>query len=107
MLNVGAMRHQIIIEKVTETRTGTGGVTQTWGTFAEPWAERVEQPGREFQAADQKVAEAKRLYRIRWRTDLTRKMRINDEGDIWDIHSINEIEHRTGLEIQATADRVS
>lgn len=101
-MRIGAMRHRIIIEKNTPTRSGTGAEVESWATFVTVWSQRKDEPGREFVAGDQKVAKRKRVYLIRWRAGLDEEMRVNDGGEVWDIHSINELGNRAALEILAT-----
>lgn len=102
-MRAGEMDRRIVIEQNTPTRSSSGAEKAAWTTLATVWAKVMEQRGREFFGSQTVVGEAKAVFRIRHRSDVTRAMRISYNGEIWDIHSIDELPRRTGLDILATA----
>jgi SPP1 family predicted phage head-tail adaptor len=102
-VNAGAMDRRIRIEQATTSADGYGQPIETWSLLAEVWAEVAPLRGRELWAAQQVNAELTTRFRIRYRSDVTEKMRIICEGTEYDIESIAEIGRREGLEIMATA----
>ncbi len=109
-MRAGRLNTRITIEQPSESRSATGAVVTTWSTLATVWAEVVPLRGREFYAAQAVQAETDVKYRIRWRDDVTPKMRINASGVLHDIRAVfdaaNEragIAPRELLEITAKA----
>ena len=81
----------ITIQSVTEVRDGAGQPIETWADFAadEP-CEYLPLSGSEQLQADQRVATSRARFRIRYRDDLTRKMRIQYDGENWNLLSYEE-----------------
>ena len=101
-MRAGNMDRRITIEKNTTTRSDSGAEVESWSTLATVWAEvRAVGGGERFRGAHI-VAEATTSFVIRHRTDVTEKMRIQFDGDDYDIHVISEIGLREGLVIQAS-----
>lgn len=100
-MRAGNLDREITIEAVTESRTSTGAVTQSWATFATVWAERRDVRASEQFKAAREMAECATVWRIRYLPGLTEKHRINDGAQYWDIDAIAEIGRREGLEILA------
>ena len=102
----GRMDRQITFEVNTPTPSATGQEVDAWAALASnatAWAEKVDLSGKEFFAARQINAEISAEFRIRYRSDVTRKMRINYGGALYDIHHIAEMGRREGLRILASA----
>ena len=99
----GQLDRRITIEKNTETRSGTGAPVDGWADFVtnEPAQVRAVGGGERFRGAHI-VAEATTSFVIRYRTGLDEKMRIQFDGEPYDIHQISEIGRREGLLIQAS-----
>lgn len=102
-MRAGRLNRRIIIQEPTETQDDFGEAIQSWATYRTIWAEVRQKPGRESFDADQIVAETDTVFKIRYLTGLTRKMRISYNSDIYDIHSISEIGFKEGHEIKAMA----
>lgn len=102
-MRAGRLNRRITIQEPTETQDDYGEAIQSWATFRTVWAEVRQKPGQESFDADQIVAETNTVFKIRYLTGLTRKMRISYISDIYDIHSISEIGFKEGHEIRATA----
>lgn len=103
----GDLNEEIIIQSYTEIRSATGSTTYSWSTYATVWARAMEQTGREFFQSDQENPEARAVFRIHYRSDLDRKMRIVYRGDNWNIESIRELKHPNKMhltELKTVAD---
>lgn len=72
----GKLRERVIIEQPQETRTPTGGVIETWGTFAEVYASIRPLRGKMLFAAQQVHPETTTEIGIRYLAGLTPKMRV-------------------------------
>ena len=103
MLRAGALNRRITIEQNTPTRSAAGAEVESWGTLVTVAAEVDPKRGREFFAAQAVQAEALTVFRIRHRSDVTRKMRVSYDGDLYDIVSVVPVGTREGLDIMATA----
>lgn len=102
-MRAGQIDRRITIERNTPGRDAVGAETESWTTLATVWAEVRPAAGREFFDAQQVVAEAKVVFRIRYRSDVTAKMRVSYAGNLYDIHSVAELGRQEGLDIMTTA----
>jgi len=104
-MNFSKMDRRVTILTYAPTRDAAGGVTEAWAEGDEVWAERRDQPGREFLANAQTNAATVASFYLRWREGITPKDRLRCEGLDYDISSMKEIGRRDGLEIVGTARR--
>ena len=87
---LGRMTERIILESVTETRSASGQVNESWSTFATVWSAVDYQKS----GSDEKEITAKQTtvrnveFTVRHRTDFNEKMRINFDSIIYDIERI-------------------
>lgn len=95
-MRAGDLRHRITIQKppVTETRDSTGGVDESWETFATVWASKAHMTSREFFAAQKSNAETTDLFIIRYRDSITTKMRVLFGSRTYDIIGANDPDGR-------------
>jgi SPP1 family predicted phage head-tail adaptor len=77
----GRLRHRVTIQSATETRDAVGAVTKTWATLASVWASVEPLGGREFFSASQVQSDVTTRIRIRYRADVTEKMRVVHVAD--------------------------
>jgi len=85
-MRIGHLRHLLTVERVTETRSATGGFTRTWSRFAQVWAEREEKAGREELAGGAQQHRTDVIFTIRHLAGLDVKMRLRDrDGRLYDI----------------------
>lgn len=97
-MNSGAARHRVTIKSPTETAAGDGGVATTWvTTVATVWAEIVPVSGREFLAAQQVKAERQVRIRIRYRGDVTPRMRVYDGSTAYEINAVLNVAGRSAM----------
>jgi len=102
-MRAGQLDRRITIEQNTPGHDAAGAPTESWATLATVWAEVRPAAGREFFDAQQIVAEAKVVFRIRYRSDVDHKMRVSYAGNLYDIHGIAELGRQEGLDIMTTA----
>ncbi len=100
-MRAGDLDRLITIEQPTESVDAYGAPTQTWATLAQVWAQVKPVRGSEYFAAQQMNARVDAVFRVRYRTDLTTKMRISYNSETYDIQGIIEIGRREGLELMA------
>ena len=92
-LEAGRLDRRITIQVKTVTPDATGQRIESWSDLATVWAEVKPLGGREFFAARQISAEQTTRFRIRYRADITREMRLIypvPDGDTYDIQSAEE-----------------
>ena len=79
-LRSGELDHEITIESASESRTSTGAVTSTWGTFVTCWAKVEPLSGSELDVAAAMQGETMHRVTIRHEQGITPKMRVNLGG---------------------------
>jgi len=85
---------RIDIQSATEVQDAVGELIETWANLdAGVPAEVMPLSGGEQFAASQHLASAVTRFRVRHRTDLTRKMRVVYDSQNWDIKHLEE-DHR-------------
>ncbi|KKM27306.1 hypothetical protein LCGC14_1576050 [marine sediment metagenome] len=84
-----AYREKIIIQQTTESRGDAGGTKDAWATYKTVYAEIDDLSGSKDNTADMPVYEDGMSFKIHKddAPDVTTKMRISYEGDIWCIRS--------------------
>lgn len=99
-LAIGEMRHRIILQRPIEADDGHKGHTVTWQVAATLWASVEPLSGREYFYSHQIKAEITHRVKIRYREDITTKMRIKHGDRVLEIESIlDKKERRQILEI--------
>ena len=88
MINSGRLTKKITIQKVTETKTGSGATTESWSDYIKTFASVEPLNGREFFAAQAVQAEESVKFRIRYQSGINTKMRIFYNDRIFDIQSV-------------------
>ena len=111
MTQPGSLDRRITIQENTPAAVpgGSGELIDSWADLATVWAEVVPAGGREIFEAQQVGAETVAKFRIRYRGDILRKMRVVYDSDNYDIADVAEdrrFERRQFEIITATA-RVS
>ena len=102
---LGRMNERIVIESVSETRSASGAVSESWSTFATVWAAISYQKS----GTDEKEMVAKQTtvrnveFTVRHRTDVTEKMRINYDSRYYDIDRITYEPEKQFMILEAKA----
>lgn len=85
----GAMRHTGTIEAPTKSQDSTGGIVNSWATFADGVRAAIEPiSGREFFSASQVQSNVSTRIRIRYLDGVTPKMRYVHGEDYYDIQAV-------------------
>jgi SPP1 family predicted phage head-tail adaptor len=107
-MKAGPMDRRVTILVYSKSRDAAGGPVETWTEGDTVWAQKVDQTGREFQAAAQTNAQMTTRFWLRWRPDITAKdrLRLIGEGGAADVEyditqPPREVGRREGLEITA------
>lgn len=88
-MDAGRLRHRVTIQSVTETRdTTTGAIATSWADVATVWAAVEPLSGREFLAAQANQAEVVARILIRYRDDVTAKMRVVAGSKVYNIRAV-------------------
>lgn len=88
------LRHYVTIQQITETRGADGSVVETWGTFANVWADVRPVSGSENFAAQGITASTVHLVDIRYLSGVVPKMRVLWGERVFEIESVRNIEER-------------
>lgn len=97
------MDRRIAIYAVSETQSGSGAGIQSQTLLATVACEQRPTRGYESTEAQKDQARGEKLFRIRWRSDVTNKHVLVFEAVTYDILSIAEVGRRQGLDITALA----
>ncbi len=99
-LPIGEMRHRITFQRPVKTDDGHKGHAVAWQDMVTCWASVEPLSGREYFYSHQIKAEITHRVKIRYRTDITTKMRIKHRDRVLEIESIlDKKERREELEI--------
>lgn len=87
---LGRMNERITIESVSESRSASGAVSESWSTFATVWASiDYQKSGTDEKEMVTKQTTVRNVeFTVRHRTDITEKMRINFDSRYYDIDRI-------------------
>jgi SPP1 family predicted phage head-tail adaptor len=92
--SIGAMRHQVVIQKTTQNTGADGHVTDAWSTHVTVWAEVVPLSGSETYVAQGITASV--VYRIscRYVSGVVPKMRVLWGSRVFEIGSVRNLDER-------------
>jgi len=91
-MRAGTLDQRITIESRTDALNAVGQPIPTWGTFeANVPAGFDPARGREFYNAQALTVERAAMFRIRWLPGLIAGHRIQYDGVIWDITSVEQV----------------
>jgi len=90
-MEAGKLRHRVTIQQATATRDTIGVPEDTWSTLATVWAAVEPLTGREFVEAFRTNAELTHRVRIRYRSDVTAKMRVLESSRHYDIVAVLDV----------------
>ena len=91
---IGRMRQRVTIQSNTGTKGTRGQKADTWTDVKQVWARVQTLTGTENQTANMQIASATHLVTIRWRSDVTEKMRFEWGTKYLGIVSIRDIDGR-------------
>lgn len=87
MIRAGEMRHQVVIERRSDTQSSSGEQTQDWLLVATRRAAMQRVTGQELWTAQQQAARVPTTFRLRWLDGVLPAMRLSCEGKVYDIKS--------------------
>ena len=103
-MQIGTLDRRLAIQQATETQNGLGEPVASWATIALVWGAKINQRAAERFTARQTLAENMVIWRIRWRDDVTEKMRVlTMDGKLYRIEGIVELGRREGLDLSTVA----
>jgi SPP1 family predicted phage head-tail adaptor len=102
-VKAGDLDRRLTIEEYIETQDAYGEPIKDWVVLDTVWAQITPVRGSERYVAQQVSGEAETRFRIRWRDDVTDKMRLVYENAYYNITAVLEIGRHEGLEIMAKA----
>ncbi len=103
-MQAGRLDRRIDLQRQEPSLDGAGAKVKTWQTFAASIPARVRPTqGREQVLEGERQARTDREFEIRFRTDVTPKVRILYQERAFDVLDVQEIGRRAGLLIQAKA----
>ncbi len=93
-MNIGILRHRVIIQQLVNTDDGAGGSIETWQDIATVWAAIEPLRDNERYTAQQVQSTLSHKVTIRYHEGVKPQMRLAYKGRIFDIVSAIDIEER-------------
>jgi SPP1 family predicted phage head-tail adaptor len=93
-MRAGQLRHRLIIQSATVTQSDSGEPVETWREFAEVWGGLRPLTQRERASVRQPFAEADYVVPLRYRNDLTPRMRLVYGTRVFDILGADDPDDR-------------
>lgn len=79
-MRAGTLRHRIVIQTPTGSKTATGRPNRSWATFATRWASVSPVSGSESQNVDGLEGRVTHEVRLRYLAGVTPKMRVSHDS---------------------------
>lgn len=98
-MNIGQLDRRITIQTSTEARTDLGESIPTWSTLVTVWAAVRHGSGNERMIANKNTVIGDAIFTIRFRENITEKLRISWDGMVWDIQHLAYIGRREFIDI--------
>lgn len=86
----GTARTRVTVQQRSEASDVYGSVVPTWSTYLECWAEYLPNGGGEMVMSAREVTQADAMFRMRYRSGVTKKMRIKMGTRYFDIVRIDD-----------------
>lgn len=104
-MQIGKLDRRITLLARNQTRDSFGDAVEQFTPFADVWAQVIPDRGSEMMRNGdvQRQAIATVTFRVRWRADLKREIRIAWAGAIYDVTNVVELGRRAGADLQAVA----
>lgn len=93
-MDIGKLRHRLILQSETQAQGSTGEVTSTYLTDTTVWGSLKQMSGKELEASRQISEEATYKAIIRYYSSLTTEYRISFDSRTFEIVSIEDWEER-------------
>jgi SPP1 family predicted phage head-tail adaptor len=92
--SIGTLRRRLTLEAPLRTGEEGGTAAIEWNAVATLSASVTPQSGREIVKADGVAARVTHQIVVRYSTDLSAAMRFTDEGRVFDIHAVLDVDGR-------------
>ena len=102
-MQAGSLKHQIELQRRTETMGAGRRVVETWETYARGRAALRQSGTSEFLAGPGETEVNNAVFLIRFVPGVSVADRILHDGRVWNVVAIAEIGRRKGLELRAVA----
>ena len=99
MAKAGRLDTKLVIQERGSSRNDAGEIVKSWQEFATVWAEETNPKGREFFSSDARIAEAARVFKIRYISGIKVTFRAVEGSQNYDIKAINPIGRNNMLEL--------
>lgn len=93
-MQLGKLRHKIVIQQPTETRNISGYPSVAWSTYKTVWASIMPMQGRETTIADQTGGDITHEVHLHYESGYTPKMRVKWGSRYFEIRSVINLEER-------------
>lgn len=102
---IGRLDRRITLLARSTVRDSFGDATEQFTAFADVWAQVIPERGGELIRANngQRQAQAVVTFRVRWRANLKREIRVQWDGNSYDVTNVKEIGRRVGADLEAVA----
>ncbi|MFT6496253.1 MAG: SPP1 family predicted phage head-tail adaptor [Cycloclasticus pugetii] len=98
-MRAGRLRHKVEIQQATESQDSTGAIVETWATFLTLRASYEPKTAKESYQSSQEFAQSSAMFRTRYRSGVTTKMRLLFDNRLFDIEGVVDMYGR-GREMQ-------
>ncbi len=101
-MRAGQLDRLITIEQPTETTDDYGAPTVVWMPFAQVWANVRYDNGTEYFASGQMNTRIDAVFKIRYLSGITTKMRVSYDGEYFDILEKRPLGRNEGFDLKTS-----
>jgi SPP1 family predicted phage head-tail adaptor len=98
-MNIGRMRHRVILQSKTSTQDGTGAPIDTWATEKTIWVDISPLNSREYWAAQQVQSDVTHKVSMRYYSGIQPHWRVKYGTRVFDITSVINVGERNEYHI--------
>jgi SPP1 family predicted phage head-tail adaptor len=102
-MRAGLLSKRVTIQQFSESQNDYGEPVKSWTTYVTRWAKITDVSGREEFSNFQTVSSVLTLFRVRYKSGITTKMRISHNSNYYNILSVKEIGRQEGIDLLAEA----
>lgn len=95
---IGRLRHRLVLEELSTSGDGGGGVADEWEEVATLWAGLSPTRGFEENRGGKPEAQMGHKVLIRYRADLVSTMRFREGARIFEIQAIRNVDERSAYQ---------
>jgi SPP1 family predicted phage head-tail adaptor len=98
-MNAGTLDRRLTLLQWDTSINAIGGVIESWSFYRYSWGRWLPTSGKEFIAAQTRIAELDGVLRMRYRTDIPTTWRILCDGDVYEVISVQTVGRRDAIDI--------